>query len=68
MDDDEKPVFGGPLADWLRKLHEWLFNQPNAPTYENQKFLCDSCKYNFGTYCNRSERPNATKCSDYKKQ
>jgi hypothetical protein len=64
-DDDEKPVFGGPLADFLRRTLRWIF--PDHPRYKNAKFLCDSCKYNDARYCSRSERPNATKCPDYKK-
>ena len=30
--------------------------------------LCDTCKYDYGSVCNRSERPNATVCPDYKKK
>jgi hypothetical protein len=65
-DDDDKPVFGGPLADFLRRVLGWL--HPNPPRYKkNTKFLCDSCKYNDARYCSKSERPNAIKCPDYKK-
>ena len=28
--------------------------------------LCDTCKYDYGTACMRPERPNATRCPDYK--
>lgn len=28
--------------------------------------LCDTCKYDYGTVCTRPERPNATRCPDYK--
>ena len=31
------------------------------------RFLCDTCKYDFGSACKRPERPNATKCPDYKR-
>ncbi|MEW6095154.1 MAG: hypothetical protein AB1567_01320 [bacterium] len=31
-------------------------------------FLCDSCKYDYRTACQRPERPNATLCPDYKKR
>ena len=33
-----------------------------------KRFLCDSCKYDYGSACNRPERPNATKCPDYKRR
>ncbi|MCZ6602305.1 MAG: hypothetical protein O6952_04800 [Planctomycetota bacterium] len=29
-------------------------------------YLCDTCKYSYGDVCNRPEKPNATKCPDYK--
>ena len=29
-------------------------------------FLCDSCKYNDARCCSRPERPNASRCPDYK--
>ncbi len=32
------------------------------------KFLCDSCKYDYGHACRRPERPNAERCPDYKKK
>jgi hypothetical protein len=32
-----------------------------------RKFLCDTCKYDYGTACRRPERPNAVKCPDYKR-
>jgi hypothetical protein len=28
--------------------------------------LCDTCKYDYGTVCTRPERPNATRCPDYR--
>jgi hypothetical protein len=28
-------------------------------------FLCDDCKYNYGSVCTRPERPNARRCPDY---
>jgi len=31
------------------------------------KFLCDTCRYDYGSACRRPERPNATKCPDYKR-
>lgn len=32
-----------------------------------EKFLCDSCRYDYGDACTRPERPNARRCPDYKK-
>ena len=29
-------------------------------------YLCDTCKYSYGDVCTRPEKPNATKCPDYK--
>ena len=31
-------------------------------------FLCDRCKYNDVRYCSVPERPNATRCDDFKPQ
>jgi hypothetical protein len=30
------------------------------------EFLCDTCKYDHPDLCSHAERPNATRCSDYK--
>ena len=30
-------------------------------------FLCDTCKYDYGSACTRPERPNAHICDDYQK-
>ena len=32
------------------------------------RVLCDTCKYDYGTACTRPERPNATRCPDYKRR
>ena len=29
--------------------------------------LCDTCKYNYPSACHRPERPNATRCPDYRR-
>ena len=31
----------------------------------DDRFLCDTCKYDYGSACTRPERPNATECDDY---
>lgn len=53
------------LANWWRDLRNRLrqrWVQFSAPG----KFLCDTCRYDYGTACHRRERPNAAKCPDYK--
>ena len=35
---------------------------------KGEKFLCDSCKYDWGNACTRKERPNASYCLDYKRK
>ena len=32
------------------------------------KYLCDSCRFDYGGACSRPERPNARTCPDYKKR
>jgi len=32
-----------------------------------ERILCDTCKYDYGDACRRSERPNATVCEDYER-
>jgi hypothetical protein len=32
----------------------------------SKRYLCDSCKYDYGNVCKRPERPNAVQCPDYK--
>lgn len=36
--------------------------------FGGHKFLCDTCMYDYGNACMRSERPNATRCPEYKKR
>ena len=31
-------------------------------------FLCDTCKYNHPNTCSIPDRPNATRCSDFKRR
>ncbi len=30
------------------------------------EFLCDRCRYSYGDACTRPERPNATRCPDFR--
>jgi len=32
------------------------------------EFLCDDCKYNYHDVCFQRDRPNATRCPDYKRK
>ncbi len=49
------------LGTWLKS---WL-NILKAHA-RGEEFLCDSCRYDWGDACKRRERPNATRCPDYK--
>jgi len=35
---------------------------------KSQRYLCDTCKWDYGTACIRPERPNAVTCPDYKRK
>jgi hypothetical protein len=37
-------------------------------TLSSKRYLCDSCKWDYGNACVRPERPNALVCPDYKKK
>lgn len=53
------------LGRWLAKLRARLnswWRRRQAPG----RFLCDSCRYDYGEACRRPERPNATRCEDYR--
>lgn len=34
----------------------------------SKRYLCDSCKWDYGNACVRPERPNALTCPDYKRK
>lgn len=34
----------------------------------SKRYLCDSCKWDYGNACTRPERPNALQCPDYKRR
>lgn len=55
------------LVAWWRRWRRSLgrrVEQMNAPG----KFLCDSCRYDYGAACHRSIRPNAVECPDYRRR
>ena len=52
---------------WFRRFIQWwrsLIDQAGG----GSEFLCDTCRYNYGNACDRPERPNATRCSDYRRR
>ncbi|MCZ6688803.1 MAG: hypothetical protein O7H41_04285 [Planctomycetota bacterium] len=66
---------GGPFLVPLLAaiiLGAWLLARRVAPRefagggIRGGAYLCDTCKYSYGDVCNRPEKPNATKCPDYK--
>jgi hypothetical protein len=34
----------------------------------SKRYLCDSCKWDYGNACKRPERPNALTCPEYKRK
>jgi len=55
----------GGLAAWWRRWWRSLgsrWAQAKAPG----RFLCDSCRYDYGHACRRPGRPNVTRCPEYK--
>ena len=55
---------GGELPLW-RRMMEGL---RRIFALGSKRYLCDSCKYDYGNVCTRPERPNALVCPDYKKR
>ena len=55
----------------LDRLLAFLFPNPDSEAGPSAKAgasesLCDRCKYCYGDACSRPERPNATRCPDFK--
>ena len=51
----------------LRRFLQWLWGLGRA-SRGGSEFLCDTCRYNYGSACTRRERPNAVTCPDYKRR
>jgi hypothetical protein len=34
----------------------------------SKRYLCDTCKWDYGNACKRPERPNALTCPEYKRK
>lgn len=47
----------------LRTIWASLFGEKAS----GGKFLCDTCRYDYGSACRRPERPNARRCPDYRR-
>jgi hypothetical protein len=50
---------------WWRRIAESL---RRLFAFESKRYLCDTCKYDYGNACTRRERPNALQCPDYKRK
>jgi hypothetical protein len=46
----------------LRRIQLWV----KRVLLGEDAYLCDSCRYDHPTACRNSERPNATKCKEFK--
>lgn len=57
MAQDDLPITRR-LIEFLRRLF----------ALGSKRYLCDTCKWDYGNACKRPERPNAVKCPDYKKK
>ena len=53
------------LVEWWRRLMGRIRGWWVA-TRAPGRFLCDSCRFDYGDVCRRSERPNAIRCDDYR--
>ena len=53
------------MANWIKRFTFWA-RRLIAESGGASEFLCDDCKYDYGSVCRRSERPNAKRCPDYK--
>ncbi|MCE5229448.1 hypothetical protein LLG95_07615 [bacterium] len=50
----------------VHKAQSWLRALIRAAGGGDDEFLCDTCQYDHGSVCRRPERPNATRCKDYR--
>ena len=47
----------------FRQFWQWLTN-----VLETDRILCDDCRYDHPHACRNPDRPNATRCKNYKKR
>jgi len=57
-----------PSKDRLPLWRAFLEGLRRMLTFSSRRYLCDSCKWDYGNVCKRPERPNALVCPDYKKR
>ncbi len=50
---------------WYRRIGEAV---RRIFAVSSKRYLCDSCKWDYGNACSRPERPNALSCPDYKRK
>ena len=62
MPQKKKSASGSELP-WYRRIGEAV---RRIFAVSSKRYLCDSCKWDYGNACKRPERPNALKCPDYK--
>lgn len=71
------PVLGSPLLYWgivlvVGGLVSWRVGSSGGAAggdggfLRAGEFLCDRCRYDDPRDCSRPERPNATRCDDYR--
>ncbi len=53
-------------GNFIKKWKTWKSKMTSV--LKGGAFLCDSCKWDYGTICTRPERPNARSCPDYTKK
>jgi hypothetical protein len=58
MTRSDKLPFARRIAEFFRRLL----------AADSKRYLCDTCKWDYGNVCKRPERPNALSCPDYKKR
>lgn len=50
---------------WYRRIAEAV---RRIFAVSSKRYLCDTCKWDYGGACKRPERPNALTCPDYKRK
>lgn len=55
------------LQRWWRRFRKSVrqrLQEMKAPG----RFLCDSCRYDYGTACRNPKRPNVSRCPEYRQR
>lgn len=65
-------AMGDYVTRILQRFFDWFDGKSSGKGKVEKggggEILCDSCKYNYGNVCVRNERPNATRCPDFKRR